>query len=131
MQDKEFENKNFLQLIAQSRKLKNQWEDEVGDFTKENHLSKELYSNDLRHQYSAAITARNLGEKKTRLFGELNEVVNFSGGDKLDTAIDKFNNDIGIQYGLKYPYVSKEELLEKLYEDHSKNREMRKKRLGF
>lgn len=131
MQDKEFEGKNLLQVILQNAALRNQWEKEVGDFTRENHLSKELYSNDLRHQYAAAITARNLGEDKTRMLGNMNEMVNFSGGDKLDREIDKFNNEIGIKYGLNYPLMSKQQLLEQLYNDHSMNRETRKQQLGY
>ncbi len=123
-------NKPYWQVILDNGNIKNQWEKEVGDFTREHHLSKELYSNDLRHQYAGAITARNLGADTTRFLGNMNEVFNSSGGDAKDRQIDKINNEIGIKYGLANPNISKGELLQMLLNDHSKNKALRDRLLG-
>lgn len=54
-----------------------------------------------------------------------------SGGDAIDQQIDKFNNEIGIRYGLEKPFLTKQQLLEQLYEDHYKNRKARLQKLGY
>lgn len=62
----------------------------------------------------------------------LNVILNSaSGGDAIDQQIDKFNNEIGIKYGLEKPFLTKQQLLERLYEDHHKNRKARIQELGY
>ncbi len=106
--------------------LNRQLEQEVGDFLRANTNTPHLYSNDLRHQYVSALYARNLGENWARGLGELNELTNLSGSGREDTNVDKFNNNIGIQYGLNNPTMPKEELLNTLLNDHEKNRSLYK-----
>jgi hypothetical protein len=59
----------------------------------------------------------------------LNEIFNSSGSGTEDTKIDQINNEIGRQYGLKYPTMSRGELLYKLLSDHHANREYAKQKL--
>lgn len=122
-------NKPLWQIVLNNASIRNQWENELGDYMYKNNLSKDLYGNDLRHQYAAAITARNLGADKARWLGDMQEYVNSSGGDKLDRKIDKINNNIGIQYGLNNPTMPKSQLFDLLVQDHSKNREYRNQQL--
>lgn len=102
-------------------------EKEVGSFLNKSVPNPKFYSNDLRHQYTSALFARNLGENPTRFFGELNEIFGSSGGGRTDREIDKINNNIGIEYGLKYKDMPRNELLYKLLTDHSENVERRNK----
>lgn len=118
-------NKPLWQIMLFNAPIREQWKRELGEYSRTHNLSKDLYSNDLRHQYAAAITARNLGADKARMLGNLQEFVNSSGGDKLDTKIDKINNDIGIKYGLANPDLSKTKLFDLLVKDHSTNRDSR------
>jgi hypothetical protein len=129
MYDKEL-NKPLWQIALNNASIRNQWENELGDYMRKHHLSKDLYSNDLRHQYAAAITARNLGADKARWLGEAQEIFNSSGGDKLDSRIDRINNNIGIQYGLNNPTMPKSQLFDLLVRDHSKNRDYRNQQLS-
>jgi hypothetical protein len=128
MYDKEL-NKPLWQIALQNASIRNQWERELGDYMYKNNLSKDLYGNDLRHQYAAAITARNLGADKARFLGNMQEYFNSSGGDNLDRRIDKINNEIGIQYGLNNPNIPKNKLFDLLVKDHSKNRDYRNQQL--
>ena len=126
--DKELQ-RPLWQIMLFNAPIREQWERELGDYSRQHHLSKDLYSNDLRHQYAAAITARNLGAEKARMLGNLQELYNFSGGDKLDTQIDKINNEIGIKYGLYNPNLPKSQLFDLLVKEHSKNKNYRDEKL--
>jgi hypothetical protein len=123
-------NKPLWQIALQNASIREQWEKELGDYMRRNYLSKDLYSNNLRHQYAAAITARNLGADKARFLGNMQEIVNSSGGDKLDGRIDKINNEIGIQYGLNNPTMPKNQLFDLLVKDHTKNLNYRNQQLA-
>lgn len=123
-------NKPLWQIALQNAFIREQWENELGDYMRKHHLSKDLYSNNLRHQYAAAITARNLGADKARFLGNMQEIVNSSGGDKLDGRIDKINNEIGIQYGLNNPTMPKNQLFDLLVRDHTKNLNYRNQQLA-
>lgn len=123
-------NKPLWQIALQNASIREQWENELGDYMRKHHLSKDLYSNNLRHQYAAAITARNLGADKARFLGNMQEIVNSSGGDKLDGRIDKINNEIGIQYGLNNPTMPKNQLFDLLVKDHTKNLNYRNQQLA-
>ncbi len=103
-------------------------EQEVGDYLKSVSRNPKLYSNDLRHQYAAAVFTQMRGEKLTRILGRLNEIPGFSGRD--DTDIDLFNNEKGIEYGLKYPTLDRQTILRMLYADFAKNRADRIKIIG-
>ena len=127
--DKELQ-RPLWQIALNNASIRNQWEHELGDYMRKHYLSKDLYSNDLRHQYAAAITARNLGADKARFLGNMQEYLNSSGGDKLDGRIDKINNEIGIQYGLQNPDMPKNQLFDLLVKDHSKNRDYRNQQLA-
>lgn len=126
--DKELQ-RPLWQIVLKNASISDQWKHELGDYMRKHHLSKDLYSNDLRHQYAAAITARNLGADKARFLGNMQEVFNSSGGDNLDRRIDKINNEIGIQYGLQNPDMPKNQLFDLLVKDHSKNRDYRNQQL--
>ncbi len=103
-------------------------EQEVGDYLRSVSNSPKLYSNDIRHQYAAAVFTQLRGEKITRILGGLNELFGLSGLD--DMEIDLYNNSLGIQYGLKYPMLGRPELLRMLYSDFVKNRSERIKNIG-
>lgn len=104
-------------------------EQEVGDFLRANTNAPKVYSNALRHQYTSALYARNLGDDIARKLGQLNELTNMSGSGRADTQIDTINNEIGRKYGATYPDISKEELLFKLLTDYDKNNEYVKTQL--
>lgn len=113
-----FSDKEFCDLL----------EHEVGDFLNSVSNSPKLYSNDLRHQYAAAVFTQMRGEKITRFLGKLNEFGGFSGRD--DSEIDLYNNDVGIMYGTMYPNLDRPSLLKILYSDLYKNRLKRKHHIG-
>ena len=62
-----FSDKEFCDLL----------EHEVGDFLNSVSNSPKLYSNDLRHQYAAAVFTQMRGEKITRFLGKINEFGGF------------------------------------------------------
>ena len=110
--------KNYFYYNNLNKKL----DYEVGDFLEKHTNSPKLYSNDIRHQYVSALYARNLGEEKAKLLGDLNEQLNFGTGyGTYDTELDKLNNEIGRNYARQYPNISKEELLQILLNDWEKN----------
>lgn len=106
--------------------LNKQLEQEVGDFLHKNTNAPQLYSNDLRHQYASALYARNLGAENAKTLGDLHEKYNFYYNGNIDGAkdsqIDTLNNEIGRNYGLKYPNIPKEDLLYKLLTDWKVNK---------
>ena len=110
--------KNYFYYNNLNKKL----DYEVGDFLEKHTNSPKLYSNDIRHQYVSALYARNLGEEKAKLLGDLNEQLQFGTGyGTYDTELDKLNNEIGRNYARQYPNISKEELLQILLNDWKKN----------
>ena len=110
--------KNYFYYNNLNKKL----DYEVGDFLEKHTNSPKLYSNDIRHQYVSALYARNLGEEKAKLLGDLNEQLHFGTGyGTYDTELDKLNNEIGRNYARQYPNISKEELLQILLNDWEKN----------
>lgn len=94
---------------------------EVGSFLEKNTPFPKAYSNDLRHQYTSALYARNLGENIAKILGDWNEYTNLGMSGREDTNLDQFNNRIGREYGLKYPNMPKEELLHTLLNDADRN----------
>ena len=48
-----------------------------------------------------------------------------------DTAIDKYNNSLGIQYGINNPNLSKQELLKLLFNDWQNNVDKRRTDIGI
>jgi hypothetical protein len=111
------------------RGLNDKLDKEVGDFLSERTNFPKDYSNDLRHQYVSALYARNLGNEWAKKLGDWQEVLGFQSG-RGDTEIDKFNNELGRQYGAKYSTTPREQLLEKLMEDFYDNKKLRKSKLG-
>lgn len=105
------------------------FEQDVGNFLRQKTNTPRLYSNDLRHQYASAITAQQLGQLPAKLLGNFNEIVH--PGLQDDTKIDQYNNQIGRQYAMKYPYFSKQQYLEKFFNDADIIRQQRKKDIGF
>lgn len=103
--------------------LNNKLEKEVGDFLRDNTNSPDLYSNDIRHQFVSALYARNFGPKQAEKLGDMNEIwsLGTTGSGKYDTDLDKLNNEIGRQYAIKYPNISREQLLQILLRDWQKN----------
>lgn len=131
--DKEFNRPmNLKNIFYYNNDVNKQLEQEVGDWLRANaYANPKVYSNDLRHQYASAIYARNLGDKITRMLGNLNEVFDAGASGRNDTEIDKYNNNLGIQYGLKYPNVSKQELLRTMFNDYNTNKQNRIRELGY
>ena len=131
MYDKEFDRpldlsnwengKQFLGNLNYYRNLNHQLEKEVGDFLRANTVNPKLYSNDLRHQYTSALYARNLGDNWAKRLGDWNEVFNASGSGREDTLVDKYNNEVGRNYAKMYPDMPRQELLFKLLSDWDKN----------
>ncbi len=103
---------------------------EVGEFLNSVTNAPKLYSNDLRHQYAAAVFTQIRGEKLTRQLGWANEILGFLSGHD-DRQIDLFNNEVGIQYGLKFPLTDRADLLRMLFQDYSVNRADRIKKIGM
>ncbi len=103
---------------------------EVGAYLSEVTNAPKFYSNDLRHQYAAAVFTQMRGEKLTRRLGRANEIYGFLSGHD-DKNIDLFNNNIGIEYGLKYPLASRADLLRMLFQDHAQNKADRIKKIGM
>ena len=103
-------------------------EREVGDYLRSVTNAPQLYSNDLRHQYAAAVFTQMRGEKITGFLGGLNEIFGFLSGHD-DMNIDKYNNDVGIEYGLKYTMASRADILRLLFQDYAKNRAERLKKI--
>ena len=133
MYDKEFDRQldnvgliNFAKNLAYYHNLNNKLDQEVGDFLRSKVVNPKLYSNDLRHQYTSALYARNLGNKWAERLGDWNEALNANQSGRADTQIDQINNEIGRRYGEQYPNTPREELLERLMQDHSKNTAYRK-----
>lgn len=114
--------------------VNNKLDHEVGDALRARGLNKNLYANDLRHQYVSAVYARNLGDKKAKQLGDLNELANFYGSGKYDTELDKINNEIGRKYGLSNPDMPRNKLFELLLSEHGSNSQYAKnklKNMGF
>lgn len=105
-------------------------EQEVGDYLRKVTNAPQVYSNDLRHQYAAAVFTQIRGEKLTRSLGKANEIYGFLSGHD-DRKIDLYNNDIGIEYGLKFPNASRADLLQILFQDYAKNKSDRMKNIGM
>lgn len=120
MYDEEF-NKSLWNIPYYAYNLNNKLQHEVGDFLHKNTNNPDMYGNDLRHQYTSALYARNKGNTAAKILGELNEFFDFSGSGREDTDIDKINNQIGREYGLKYPDMPRGQLLYKLLTDWDKN----------
>ena len=130
--DKRF-NKSLFNIPYYSR-LNNNLEREVGDFLRNTVPNPKNYSNDLRHQYTSAMYARNKGADKARLLGKLNEIFNISEAEPYnnqDKRIDLYNNNVGISYANKYNNLSNKELLQKLFNDYYINRNNRLRELGY
>lgn len=121
MYDKEFDRPLNFKNITYYQDLNNKYERELGNFLRKNTTSPFVYSNDLRHQYVSALYTRNLGANKAKMLGDLNEIFNFSGSGRYDTQVDKLNNQIGRNYGLKYATTSRDRLLWQLLNDWGKN----------
>ena len=102
---------------------------EVGEYLRKVTNAPHLYSNDLRHQYAAAVFTQMRGEKMTRRLGNANEIYGVLSGHD-DRNIDLYNNNVGIEYGLKYPMASRADLLRTLFQDHAKNSADRIKKIG-
>ena len=113
-----------LKSYAYYSKLNKMFEKEVGDFLKANVPNPKSYSNDIRHQYVSALYTRNLGEEQAKWLGNLNEwteLIRGNGSGTEDSKIDQINNEIGRNYGLKYPTIPREQLLKILLNDWEKN----------
>ena len=108
--------------IRHYRKLSQEYDKEVGEFLENNTNNPKNYSNDIRHQFVSAIFARNLGEKVTKIMGNLNEINPLDQLDPVDSKIDQINNEIGINYAKLYPNISREKLLKLMLRDYEKNR---------
>ncbi|MBQ2871677.1 hypothetical protein IJE86_08245, partial [bacterium] len=90
-----------------------------------------LYSNDIRHQYVSALYTRNLGANWAALLGEINEIFDFNMSGRNDTLTDRFNNNLGIEYGINYPNLPKNDLLQMLLNDFEKNKSLRLKNIDI
>ena len=132
MVDREF-NKSLANLLYYNN-LNNKLEREVGDYLRNKVPNPKNYSNDLRHQYVSAIYSRNKGSNNTKLLGQLNEIFNISEAEpynRIDKQVDLYNNNIGIEYGQRYPNISRQQLLDILFNDYYNNRNNRLKQLGY
>ena len=107
------------------------FEQDVGDYLQSKTASPKLYSNDLRHQYASAITAQQLGQKPAEILGDLNEFFDFNASGRDDTAIDKYNNNTGRQYAIKYPDYTKEQFLDELFNNAYAIKQQRVKEIGY
>lgn len=116
-------NKSLLNL-NHYYKLSNEYDKEVGDFLHKNTSNPNYYGNDLRHQYVSAIFARNLGQKATKILGNLNEMRDIRSQPG-DSEIDQINNEIGRSYAKRYPDMPRQELLKLMLKEHSKNQQIR------
>lgn len=130
--DREFDRPINIFTLPYYNNLNKQLEREVGDWLKTNaYANPKRYSNDLRHQYASALYARNVGSDLTNKLGMLNEMFDASGSGRDDTSIDKYNNSIGIQYGMNNPNLSKQELLKLLFNDWQNNVDRRRADIGI
>ena len=105
--------------------ISNNLEKEVGAFLNKKTVNPKDYSNDIRHQYASAIFTRNFGPFITSVLGWFNEEKDANQSGVEDSEIDSVNNKIGREYGLKYPNLSKQDLLELLFKDWERNVERR------
>ena len=120
---------NIIKKILDYCITQKKFEQETGDYLRTKTSSPNLYSNDLRHQYASAYTAKQLGQVPAYILGGLNEL--FGYGTQKDTAIDTYNNKVGRQYAKKYPNYTKQEYLNALFNDNYKIKQQRIKELGF
>jgi len=136
MNDDNFNNLNNIHSLIKSLpadinyvKPNGQLEQEVGNFLvpakeKYQRLNRiDLYnnlSNDIRHQYASALMAQKYGNDIAKFLGNANEFFDFNASGRADTLRDQRANEIGRQYGLKYPNYTKEQILQKLYDDYYK-----------
>jgi len=104
--------------------LSKEYDKEVGEFLNNNTDNPKKYSNDIRHQFVSAIFARNLGEKTSKILGNLNELRPADLLDPVDSKIDKINNEIGRNYAKQYPNIPRKELLKLILKDYSKNKQI-------
>jgi hypothetical protein len=112
------------------RGLNNKLDKEVGDYLGNVTNFPKSYSNDIRHQYVSALYARNLGDEWAKKLGDLNETLDGNQSGRADTEIDTINNQIGREYGSKYPEMPRQELLKKLYKDYGENLKFRRSLMG-
>ena len=79
--------------------------------------------NDMRHIVGPALFAQLYGSKTTRILSYLKESRDILlQRDLKDSIVDMKNNDLGIQIGLKYPNMSRDELIELIYERYVKKK---------
>lgn len=72
--------------------------------------------NDMRHIAGPAFFAQLYGAEATRFLSYLKEARDIIlQKDLKDNIVDMKNNDLGIQLGIKYPNISRDELIELIY----------------
>ena len=79
--------------------------------------------NDMRHIVGPALFAQLYGSETSRLLSYLKESRDILlQRDLKDSIVDMKNNDLGVQIGLKYPNMSRDELIELIYERYVKQK---------
>ena len=79
--------------------------------------------NDMRHIVGPALFAQLYGSETTRFLSYLKESRDILlQRDLKDSIVDMKNNDLGIQIGLKYPNMSRDKLIELIYERYVKQK---------
>ena len=79
--------------------------------------------NDMRHIVGPALFAQLYGSETTRFLSYLKESRDILlQRDLKDSIVDMKNNDLGIQIGLKYPNMCRDELIELIYEKYIKQK---------
>lgn len=128
MNDREFNRP--IRDIFYYLKLNNSLENEVSDFLDRHTNNPHYYGNDMRHQYVSALYARNFGNNTAKFLGDMNELTDFYASGRYDSELDKINNEIGRNYGINNPNISKENLLQILWDDYGKNAQYSRNKLN-
>ena len=105
----------FIKTLLADNELTHELESETGAFLRANSPTPKFYSNALRHIYASAVFTQMYGENVSHLYGIMNEMLPLSGLG--DMKIDLTNNEIGREYGIKYPTTDRQTLLKIIFED--------------
>ena len=80
------------------------------DFYNKNNIKDKEIKNKMRHVTGLARTTQAYGAPTARMLGLVKETADFWSGNQ-DNAKDFKNNDLGINYALKHPKATREEIM--------------------